>query len=178
MLNRFGLAGSGAAPQENSDGTAQGGVGGGVAQGGVGGGATNDYGGQHPHGKIASQGPCALLTADDIAAVLGELVTWSSAGADTCKYSTAGHADVDLNLAGGRAEFHKLPSELPGMTALSGVGNVAYNGPKSTGGSGGGAQVFVLKGNIYFYITVQSERGDASDARSAVALARKVAGRI
>ena len=64
------------------------------------------------------------------------------------------------------------------MTTLSGVGDAAYNGPKSTGGSGAGAQVFVLKGGTYFYITVQSESGDASDARTAAALARKVADRI
>jgi hypothetical protein len=164
----LGLGGSGAAPR--------------IARGGVVGGATNgDYGGQRPLGKTAAQGACALLTAKDIATILGDSVTWSSAAADTtdrCSYSTTGHADVDLNLAGGRAEFHKLPSELPGMTTLSGVGDAAYNGPKSTGGSGAGAQVFVLKGNTYFYITVQSERGDASDARSAVALARKVADRI
>jgi len=179
MLNSFGLGGSGATPKGDNGGTAQGGVGGGTAQAGVGGGAT--YGGQHPPGKTAAHGACALLTANDVATVLGDSVTWSSAGADTpdrCSYSTTGHADVDLNLAGGRAEFHKLPSELPGMTTLSGVGDAAYNGPKSTGGSGAGAQVFVLKGNTYFYITVQSERGDASDARSAVALARKVADRI
>jgi len=172
VLNSFGLGGSSAAPKGDNGGT---------AQAGVGGGASNGYASEHPHNKTASQGPCALLTANDVATVLGDSVTWSSAGADTpdrCSYSTTGHADIDLNLAGGRAEFHKLPSELPGMTTLSGVGDAAYNGPKSTGGSGAGAQVFVLKGNTYFYITVQSESGDASDARSAVALARKVADRI
>ena len=181
VLNSFGLGGSGAAPKGDNGGTAQAGVGGGTAQAGVGGGTTNGDAGQHPHYKTASHGPCALPSAKDVATILGDSVTWSSAGAggpDRCSYSTTGNADVDLNLAGGRAEFHKLPSELPGMTTLSGVGDAAYNGPKSTGGSGAGAQVFVLKGNTYFYITVQSERGDASDARSAVALARKVADRI
>jgi len=184
MMNSFGSGGSGAAPNQYNGGTAQPGVGIGTAQAGTGAAAMNDDGGQHTSGKTAAHRACALLTADDVAAVLGESVTWSSAGSGgtndplACSYSTTNHADVDLSLAGGRAEFRKLPSELSGMTALSGVGDAAYNGPKSTGGSGAGAQVFVLKGNTYFYITVQSERGDASDARSAVALARKVANRI
>ncbi len=174
VLKSFGMGASGAAPNQYNGGT---------AQAGTGAAAMNDYGGQHTSGKTAAHRACALLTADDVAAVLGESVTWSSAGSGgtndalACSYSTTNHSDVDLSLAGGGGEFHKLPSELPGMTALSGVGDAAYNGPKSTGGSGGGAQVFVLKGNTYFYITVQSERGDASDARSAVALARKVAAR-
>lgn len=200
MLNSFGLGGSGAAPQGYNGsaaqgaapqgyngGTAQGaapqGYNGGTAQGGVGGAATNDYGGQHPLSKISAHAPCALLTANDVATVLGDSVTWSSAGsggpnaASACSYATTNNADVDINL-GGRAEFEKLPSQLSGMTPLSGVGDAAYNGPKSTGGSGGGAQVFVLKGATYFYITVQSDNGDTNDARTAAALARKVAARI
>jgi hypothetical protein len=134
--------------------------------------------------KIAAQDPCALLTANDIATVLHDSVTWSSAGsggptaATACSYSTTNHADIELSLAGGRADFEKLPSQLSGMTRLSGVGDAAYNGPPSTGGSGAGGQVFVLKGGTYFYITVQSDSGDAADFRSAAALARKVADRI
>jgi hypothetical protein len=134
--------------------------------------------------KIAAQDACALLTANDIAMVLHDSVTWSSAGsggptaASACSYSTANHADIELSIAGGRAEFEKLPSELPGMTRLSGVGDAGYNGPPSTGGSGAGGQVFVLKGGTYFSITVQSDSGDAADFRSAAALARKVADRI
>ncbi len=38
--------------------------------------------------------------------------------------------------------------------------------------------MFVLKGGTYFYITVQSDSGDADDAKTAAALARKVANRI
>jgi hypothetical protein len=147
--------------------------------------ATNDYGGEDRLTKAAAhQGACALLTAADIGAVLGKSVTWSSAGTggpdaqSACSYSTADGTDINLNLAGGRADFDKLPSQLSGMTALRGVGDAAFNGPKATGGSGGGAQVFVLKGGTYFYITVQSDSGDADDAKTAAALARKVANRI
>jgi len=148
----------------------------------IGGGAvaeTNGYGGQAPLTKVAAhQGACALLTGADIAGVLGKSVTWSSAGtggpdAETaCSYSTADHTDINLNLAGGRADFDNLSSQLTGMTALRSVGDAAFNGPKSTGGSGAGAQVFVLAGGTYFYITVQSGRSDADDARGAAALAR------
>jgi hypothetical protein len=134
--------------------------------------ATNDYGGKDFITKVsARQSACALLTAADIAGVLGSSVTWSSAGtggpdADTtCSYSTADNTDINLNLAGGRSEFNNLTSQLTGMTPLHGVGDAAFNGPNSTGGSGGGAQVFVLRGGTYFYITVQSERGERCRGR-------------
>jgi len=184
ILNSFGLGGSDAAPTQPSGGAAPTQPSGGAEQAEVGGTRTSDHGDRHSLTKTSGHGPCALLTANDIAAVLGESADWSSAGTPSpdsstaCSYSTPSGTDVNINLAGGRAEFHKLPSELPGMTALSGVGDAAYDGPKSTGGSGGGAQVFVLKGNTYFYITVESDNGDASDARSAAALARKVAARL
>jgi hypothetical protein len=156
-----------------------------AAHGGVGVGATDDYDGRDPFIRIAAhKGACALLTAADVAAVLGQSVTWSSDGAggpdvqSACSYSTTDHTDIDLNLNGGRVEFEKLPSQLTGMTPLRGVGDAAYNGPKSTGGEGAGAQVFVLKGGTYFSITVQSGKSDANDAKAAAALARKVASRI
>ena len=72
VLNGLGLGGSGAAPKgDSSD----------AAPGGAGSAATNDNGAQRPVTRTAAQGPCALLTADDVVSVLGESVTWSSAGA-------------------------------------------------------------------------------------------------
>jgi len=174
MLNSFGMGGSGAAPQ---------GYNGGAAQGGVGGTATNDSGDLHPAGKIAAHGACALLTANDVAEVLGESVNWRNGTPDACKYSTTESTDVDLNLAGGRAEFDKVPGEVPGVTPLSGVGDAAFLNPpgRTVSGAvdwGAGAEVYVIKRGTYFYLTVQSDSNNADDPRKATALARKVADRI
>jgi len=156
-LNSFGLGGSGAAPQGDNSGTAQGGVGGGARNG--------DYGAQHPLSKTAAQGGCPLLTAHDVAAVLGESVNWSSAGAgtpDSCAYSTTKGTDVRLSVnGGGRREFDRTiralqqdyqrygpgcqtPPCLAPLTKLSGVGDAAYLNASQVGGSG--AEVYVIKG--------------------------------
>jgi hypothetical protein len=176
----LGLGGSGAAPR--------------IARGAVGGGATNgDYGGQRPLGKTAAQGACALLTAEDVAAVYGGPVKLTSGPLDNpCVYDgDATHAQLELN-DGGRREFDKTIRQLqeyaqqygPGcqtppclvpLAKLSGVGDAAYLNASQSNGSGG--QVYGMKGGTYFTISVQSDSANL-DNRTAVALARKVADRM
>lgn len=174
----LGLGGSGTAPR--------------IARGGVGGGATNrDYGGQRPLSKTTAQGACALLTAEDVAAVYGGPVKLTSAD-NPCVYDgDATHAQLELN-DGGRREFDKTIRQLqeyaqqygPGcqtppclvpLTKLSGVGDAAYLNASQSNGSGG--QVYGMKGGTYFTISVQSDSANL-DNRTAVALARKVADRM
>jgi hypothetical protein len=143
--------------------------------------------------QAAAQKACALLTADDVAAVLGDTVTWSSAqagGSDdgtSCSYTTKvrGSDAAQLSLAGGRANFdaniRQLQDQskqyhLPPLTALSGVGDAAF----LTAGQGSSgpvpAQVFVMKGDTYFYVALFCK--PAQCASQGTALARRIADRI
>lgn len=143
--------------------------------------------------QAAAQKVCTLLTADDVAAVLADPVTWSSAqagGSDdgtSCAYETKalGEDAARLTIAGGRADFdtniRQLQDQskqyhLPPLTALSGVGDVAY----LTAGQGSSgpvpAQVFVMKGGIYFYVELFCKPAKCADLGTA--LARRVADRI
>jgi hypothetical protein len=138
-----------------------------------------------PAAAPAAVGPCALLTPDDIVAVLGQPVTWSSAGAATdtsCTYSTqAGSDAIHFEIGGGRAEFDNtirtLKSDgaqyhLPPLVAMSGVGDAAYLNTSGTDSE----QVYVIQGRTYFAITLFCERAKCADQLTA--LARKVANRI
>jgi len=120
---------------------------------------------------------------------MSEPVTWSSAkdgGAEDttiCIYGTKTTPDYAVHLAigGGRAEFdsnvHQLQDmgrqyHLPPLTAVSGVGDAAY---LNTSGQGF-AQIYVVKGETYFTLTVYCKPADC--AGQSAALGRKVAERI
>jgi hypothetical protein len=138
--------------------------------------------------QAAALKACALLTADDVAAVLGDKVTWSSAeasGSDdaSCSYATKviGDDAAELKVAGGRAEFDETVRQLQDiskqyhvapLTPLSGVGDSAF---LNTSGDDT-AQVYVMKGGTYFYITVACKRAKCASLGSA--LAHKVIDRI
>jgi hypothetical protein len=126
--------------------------------------------------------PCALLTSDDISAVLGGPVNAPNSDSQTCVYTTQGttwngdNAQVTLMLAGGRADFDRgfsfaATSGMPD-TPLSGIGDKAYENNQCGDQC---SQVNVLKKGTYFLITVQE---DPKHAKSAVTLARKVAARL
>ena len=127
--------------------------------------------------------PCALLTADDVAAVMGGQVTpVSEAGTPTestvCSYGI-GDLTVQLTLWGGRAEFDRLTGEFgSGLIPLSGVGDKVYENLHT----GNGVQVYAVQGATSFQIDVQNGTGVASAddpiAKSGVALAGKVVDRI
>jgi hypothetical protein len=135
-------------------------------------------------GFAASHAACSLLTSDDVAAVLGGPVRPQDTAGDPteCIYNTDGtqwdgeDATVTLIVQGGRAEYEQGVSwgakyGQP-YTQLSGLGNKAsennHCGEQCS-------QVGVLKGNTYFSLMVQL---DPNHAKSAVALARKVASRL
>jgi hypothetical protein len=126
---------------------------------------------------------CALLTADDVAAVLGTPVKGQDTGVSyQCMYASTSpgfegeYATVTLIVHGGRADFDQSVSmgKQYGMpyTSLSGLGDKAYEN-NSCGEQC--AQVGVIKGKIYFTVMVQE---DLNHSKSAVALARKVSERI
>ena len=126
-----------------------------------------------------AQSACVLLTTADVEAILGQAVTVisgddASADKNSCSYDiTASHDEVELKLAGGRADFDNIVRQFPGMTKLSGVGDEAY---ELISGSPATPEVFAIKGGTFFYIEL--ERGKLNDAERAVAMARKVADRI
>jgi hypothetical protein len=134
-------------------------------------------------GVAASHAPCSLLTADDVGAVLAGPIKGQDSGVDNeCMYLSDGtqwdgeDATVSLIVQGGRADYEQSLSwgAKYGMpyTQLSGVGNKAY---ENNGCGEQCSQVGVLKGNTFFLLMVQL---DPNHARSAVALARKVAARL
>jgi hypothetical protein len=134
-------------------------------------------------GFAASHAPCSLLTADDVGAVLAGPIKGQDAGVDNeCIYLSDGtqwdgeDATVTLIVQGGRAEFEQSLSwgakyGSP-YTQLSGLGNKAFENNNCGEQC---SQVGVLKGNVYFSLMVQL---DPNHARSAVALAHKVASRL
>jgi hypothetical protein len=127
-------------------------------------------------GAAWAQSACALLTTADVEAILGEAVTVisgddASADKNSCSYDiSASHDEVELKIAGGRADFDNIVRQFPGMTKLSGVGDEAY---ELISGSPATPEVFAIKGGTFFYIEL--ERGKPNDAERAVAMARKVA---
>jgi hypothetical protein len=133
--------------------------------------------------RAQAANPCALLTADDVTAVLGTPVKGQDTGVSyECMYTSESpgfqgeHPTVTLTVHGGRADFDQSVSmgQQYGMpyTALSGLGDKAYEN-NSCGEQC--AQVGVMKGKAYFTVMVQE---DLNHSRSAVALARKVSERI
>jgi hypothetical protein len=131
----------------------------------------------------AAGGPCALLTANDVTAVLGMPVKGVDAGdSEECMYasetqdSAGEQATVTLRVHGGRADFDQSVSmaQQYGMpyTPLSGLGDKAYENNKCGEQC---ATVGVIKGKAYFTVMVQE---DLNHSRSAVALARNIADRI
>ena len=131
---------------------------------------------------LAAEDPCSLLTAADVTAIVGGPLLAPNSDAQSCQYSSTGttwngeDASAMLLLSGGRAEYEQSV----GMGAkygtsyapLSGIGDKAYENNNCGDQC---SQVGVLKKGTYFILTVQ---GDPKHAKSAVALARKVAARM
>jgi hypothetical protein len=130
----------------------------------------------------AADASCNLLTADDVAAVIGGPLVGPNSDSTTCAYTSQAttwngqNATATLMIAGGRAEYAQSvgfgAKYGPPYTTLNGVGDKAYEN-NSCGDQC--SQVGVLKKNTFFMITVQE---DPKHAKSAVTLARKAAARI
>jgi hypothetical protein len=139
--------------------------------------------------KTAAHSACSLLTTDEVAAVLGApvkiqgsdsgITTYNTTDATDCSYQTTDDASsVILTVSsGGRADFDAYTRGAP-CTAVSGAGDKACLNNQEASGASGQAQVSAFKGATYFTISTNLSAPKGSAARSAEALARKVAARL
>ena len=140
----------------------------------------------HPPCKIDGWNACALLTADELAAMSGEPWTQQGSGPmrplagaeliNQCQYNAQGKQGYDIEItivhAGGRAQFDKIVPARD-TRSLSGVGDAAYLNVVSAG-----ANALVIQGGTYFEIRLQSYRANPNLGAWAVAFARKAADKI
>jgi hypothetical protein len=147
-------------------------------------GPCGDYG--HPPCKIDGWNACALLTADDLAAMSGEPWTQQGSGPmrplagaeliNQCQYNGQGKQGYDIEItivhAGGRAQFDKI---VPARDTrrMSGVGDAAYLNVVPAG-----AHAHVLQSGTYFELRLQSYSPNPNLGAWAVAFARKAADKI
>jgi hypothetical protein len=140
----------------------------------------------HPPCKIDGWNSCALLTADDLAAISGE--PWTQQGSEPmrplagaelinqCQYNGQGKQGYDIEItivhAGGRAQFDKI-APARDTRSLSGVGDAAYLNVVPAG-----ANAQVIQGGTYFEIRLQSYSPNPNLGTWAVAFARKAADKI
>ncbi len=120
---------------------------------------------------------CDLLTTADADEATSGAVTRVPAGpANACYYQVRAPAGDGVSLQlidGGRAKFDFDHKRMLNTTPLSGVGDAAFEFVSLAGF----AQVYVIKGDTYFAITLTSHR-NRNLSGSAARLARKVADRI
>jgi len=140
----------------------------------------------HPPCKIDGWNACALLTADDLAAMSGEPWTQQGSGPmrplagaeliNQCQYNGQGKQGYDIEITivhtGGRAQFDKIVPARD-TRSLSGVGDAAYLNVVPAG-----ANAQVIQGGTYFEIRLQSYSPNPNLGAWAVAFARKAADRI
>ena len=128
----------------------------------------------------AAPGPCALLTPRDAAAVMRSPVMSprDNPYTKTCYYNaqsfSASGDGVGLQLIdGGRSKFDFDHQRISYTKPLSGVGDDAFEFVSAAGF----VQVYVVKGSLYFCITL-TNRNDRNVARSAAQLASQIASRL
>lgn len=140
----------------------------------------------HPPCKIDGWNACALLTAQDLAAMSGEPWTQQGSGPmrpfagaeliNQCQYNGQGKQGYDIEITivhtGGRAQFDKI---VPGRETrrLSGVGDAAYLTVVSAG-----ANAQVIQGGTYFEIRLQSYSPNPNLGAWAVDFARRAVDKI
>lgn len=122
----------------------------------------------------ASADPCALLTLADATAAFGSpVVNAPHAGTPTCQYQSPTQAGDGVTLQlneGGREKFDFDRNQVSGAKPLNGIGDEAFEFVSAAGF----VQVYVIKGERYFTLTLMNER-DHHLKQSAAALARKLA---
>lgn len=120
--------------------------------------------------------PCSLLTLADATAAMGSLVVNAPhPGTSVCQYQSPTRAGDGVTLEvinGGRDQFDAARDSTSPTVPLSGIGDGAFVFVSVAGF----AQVSVIKGPLYFTVTVMNQR-DHHLKESATALARKVASR-
>ncbi len=120
---------------------------------------------------------CDLLTTPDAdEATIGAVTRVPAGPANACYYQVREPAGDGVSLElidGGRAKFDFDHKRMHNTTALSGIGDAAFEFVSLAGF----AQVYAVKGDTYFVVTLTSHR-NSNLAGSAARLARKVADRI
>jgi len=120
--------------------------------------------------------PCSLLTLADATAAMGSpVVNAPHLGTNVCQYQSPTQAGDGVTLevnSGGREKFDFDRDRVIGAVPLSGIGDGAFVFVSVAGF----AQVSVIKGALYFTVTVMNQR-DHHLKESAAALARKIASR-
>jgi hypothetical protein len=120
--------------------------------------------------------PCSLLTlADATAALRSPVVNAPHPGTGVCQYQSPTQAGDGVTLeviSGGRDQFDAARNNTSAAVPVAGIGDAAFVFVSVAGF----AQVSVIKGLLYFTVTVMNQRDhDLKD--SAIALARKIASR-
>jgi hypothetical protein len=125
-------------------------------------------------------GPCELLSQSDAAAAMRSPVMPARYDpyTKTCYYNAqspmAAGDGIGLQLmGGGRSKFDFDHQRISYTKSLSGVGDDAFEFVSVAGF----VQVYVLKGSLYFVLTL-TNRNDRNLARSAADLARQIASRL
>jgi hypothetical protein len=120
--------------------------------------------------------PCSLLTLADATAAMGSpVVNAPHLGTGVCQYQSPTQAGDGVTLEvinGGRDQFNAARDSTSPLVALPGVGDGAFEFVSVAGF----ATVSVIKGPLYFTVTVMNQR-DHHLKESAAALARKIASR-
>jgi hypothetical protein len=120
--------------------------------------------------------PCSLLTlADATAAMRSPVVNAPHLGTGVCQYQSPSQAGDGVTLEvinGGRDQFDAARNNTSPTVLVPGVGDGAFVFVSPAGF----AQVSVIKGSLYFTVTVMNQR-DRHLKKSAIALARKIASR-
>jgi hypothetical protein len=120
--------------------------------------------------------PCSLLTLADATAAMGSpVVNAPHLGTGVCQYQSPTQAGDGVTLEvinGGRDQFDAARDSTSPAVPLTGIGDGAFEFVSVAGF----AQVSVIKGPLYFTVTVMNQR-DHHLKESAAALARKIASR-
>jgi hypothetical protein len=120
--------------------------------------------------------PCSLLTLADATAAMGSrVVNAPHLGTGVCQYQSPTQPGDGVTLEvinGGRDQFNAARDSTSPSIPLPGVGDGAFEFVSVAGF----AQVSVIKGSLYFTVTVMNQR-DHHLKESAAALARKIAAR-
>ena len=120
--------------------------------------------------------PCSLLTLADATAAMGSpVVNAPHLGTGVCQYQSPTQAGDSVTLEvinGGRDQFDAARAGASSTVPLTGIGDSAFVFVSVAGF----AQVSVIKGPLYFTVTVMNQH-DHHLKESATALARKIASR-
>jgi hypothetical protein len=120
--------------------------------------------------------PCTLLTLADATAAMGSpVINAPHLGTGVCQYQSPTQAGDGVTLEvinGGRDQFDAARDNTSPTILLPGIGDSAFMFVSVAGF----AQVSVIKGSLYFTVTVMNQR-DHHLKESATTLARKIASR-